>query len=117
MKRGFTLVELLAIIIILGIIITIAYPAIKHQIVSSQNASYDRTIKSIEEAARNYGVEHNLGYPETEQTISIDTLVADGKIERDKLIDPRTDETITGCVYYKWDSTNNIYTYRYSGNC
>ena len=117
MKKGFTLVELLAIIVILGIIALIAYPVVNRQVELAQNAAYERTVASIEEAARRYGVNNNLGYSTVEQTLSLSTLVSAGELKQKDLVDPRTDATLSGCVYYKWNTETNAYSYRYEPSC
>lgn len=62
MKKGFTLVELLAVIIILGVIALITFPIVDNSIKNSKQAALEQTIDSILESARNYSVEYNLGY-------------------------------------------------------
>ncbi len=61
-KKGFTLVELLAVIIILGVIALITFPIVDNSIKNSKQAALEQTIDSILESARNYSVEYNLGY-------------------------------------------------------
>lgn len=47
MKKGFTLVELLAVIVILSIILVIAVPKVKDYIISSKERSFMDSAKSI----------------------------------------------------------------------
>jgi len=117
MKKGFTLVELLAVIILLGIIVLVAYPVVNNQIDLARNEAYQRTVESIEEAASRYGAKNILGYETIEQSLPLSTLIAAGELNENDLIDPRNDRKITGCVYYKWNENNKIYEYRFSPNC
>lgn len=117
MKKGFTLIELLAIIILLGIVALIAYPIINTRFVEARQRAYDENVRSIERASRTYGTTHMLGYDETERTLSLDILRADGLLKEEDIIDPRTGDTMNGCIYYKWDIVNNMYTYRYDEDC
>ena len=48
MKKGFTLVEMLAVIVILGFIVLIAYPSIIKIIYESRESSKNNQIKVIE---------------------------------------------------------------------
>lgn len=54
MKKGFTLVEMLAVIIILGIIVLIAIPRVNNVILDSRNTAYKENNKNIIRAAENY---------------------------------------------------------------
>jgi len=117
MKKGFTLVELLSIIIVLGIVIVIAAPIVGNQIKLSENKAYEITVNSIEEAAKRYGTTNMLGYSTTEQVLELSTLFNAGLLKEEELINPKTEEKMTGCVYYKWNETTNSYEYRYDENC
>lgn len=117
MKKGFTLVELLAVIILLGIISMIAVPLINDQIQLSREKAYEQNVVSIEEAARRYGTTNMLGYSTEEQKLSLTTLISAGLLDEKNLVNPKNDKQMSGCVYYKWNNTNNIYEYRYDPNC
>ena len=116
MKKGFTLVELLAVIIILGIIALITFPIVDNSIKNSKQAALERTIGSIEEAAHNYSSQNNLGYPEEEKAISLDELKSSGFLTSD-ITNPVTNEEMTGCVLYRWDEAHNQYVFRYDEEC
>ncbi len=67
-KKGFTLVELIGVIIILGVIALITYPIIDKSIKNSKEQALERIIDNIEEAAYSYSVEHDIGYPTKKQS-------------------------------------------------
>ena len=117
MKKGFTLVELLAIVILLGIVSAIVYPVVNTQIDLAKDKAYEQTITSIEEAAKRYGTKNILGYSTEEQALSLSTLILAGELLEEDLVNPKDDSKITGCVYYKWNDTNKTYEYRYDSNC
>ena len=58
---GFTLVELLAVIVILGVLALITFPIIDGTIKNSKEKALASTIKSIEDAAYNYSVKNDIG--------------------------------------------------------
>ncbi len=113
MKKGFTLVELLAVVIILSIILAIAVPNIQKTLKESKETAYQRSIDGIIEASKLYVT--NLGqYPTTEtKKITLQMLITAGLLEDSEIIDPRNNQTIDGCVLYTWDDTNNQYKYEY----
>ena len=117
LKKGFTLVELISVIIVLGIISLIVFPVVRNQIELVKTESYNRSVDSIVDAARRYVSTGQLGYPTEEQTLSLEVLIQAGLLDRNALINPRTDDPLGGCVMYKWNETSNIFEYRYEQNC
>ena len=115
-KKGFTLVELLAVIIILGVIALITFPIVDNSIKNSKQAALEQTIDSILESARNYSVEYDLGYSVEENAIRLDDLKSSGFLTTD-ITNPITNEKMTGCVLYKWDEGSNQYIFRYDEEC
>lgn len=60
-KKGYTLIELLAVIILIALIAVIVIPNVLSNIDKSKNASYNIMISSIETASKNYFVECEYG--------------------------------------------------------
>ena len=58
MKKGFTLVEILGVIVVLGIIGLIAFPIVNSTIKETKQKSYDAQIKMIVEAGQKWGVKN-----------------------------------------------------------
>ena len=79
---GFTLVELLAVIIILGIIALITFPIVDKSIENSKQAALEQTIDSILDAAHNYSSQNNIGYSTEENKLALDELKKDGTYNR-----------------------------------
>ena len=74
-RKGVTLVELLAVIVIMGIIAAIAVPAIGGLITNSKKKAVEGTITSIEEAARLYAATSETS------TFTLDVLDTENYIE------------------------------------
>ena len=94
MKRGFTLVELLGVLIILSILTLLIVPNISKYITSFQKESYEQQIASIEVAAKNWGVDHVSELPKDEGDfiiITIATLKQENYLEAE-LKNPQTGE-------------------------
>lgn len=117
MKKGFTLVEVLAVIVILGIIMLIAYPAIDNVIKDSREKAYQENINRIEEIALTYSTTVDLGYSETYKTLDLQVLKNAGLLKDEDIKNPVTDTNMTGCIIYKWISDTNQYDMKYSETC
>ncbi len=70
-KKGFTLVELLAVIVILAVIALIATPMIMDVIEKSRRGAAIESVNGILEAAENYQLESMLEGEEYQQTIDL----------------------------------------------
>lgn len=119
MKKGFTLVELLAVIIVLGIIATISFPLITNQINKSKQKSYDGQVKTIIDAAKRWGFDNDdsLPYDDTSKTISIDRIQKDGYLTSGNILDPRTEKKMNGCIQIKYDVNYKQHIYQYITEC
>lgn len=86
MKKGFTLAELLGVIIILALISLIAIPAITDSLNQHKKNLCDTQLNYIIAAAKNWGTDHMLQLPEEgeELTIKLSELIQQGYMEGDK---------------------------------
>ncbi|GGG55493.1 prepilin-type N-terminal cleavage/methylation domain-containing protein [Paenibacillus radicis (ex Gao et al. 2016)] len=78
-EKGLTLIELLAVLVIVGIIAAIAIPAIGSTIAKSRDKADSASISLIEESALRYVTDKEYT---TSQTISIDDLVSAGYLAK-----------------------------------
>ena len=127
-KKGFTLVELLGVIVILGIIAMIAVPTINTALNYSRKKAYDEQINTIENTAQTYMSKNSLKLPsQTEGSscgVSVQTLQQEGLLTSDDIENPKyrknseeeeeSFETFDGCVIITY--TNNKYKYEYENS-
>ena len=109
MKKGFTLVELLAVMILLGIISLIAIPSISKMLIRSRENAYESTKNELIKAAKKYAAEHTGELPvrelnSVEKCLSINDIVKNGYINEDEVIDPRTEQTMIGFIKITYDA-------------
>jgi len=117
MKKGFTLIEMLGVIVLLGVIALITVPTINIVVKNSEKTALNQTITTLETAAYSYSDSNSLGYSSKTQILEIETLKETGFIKNETIIDPTTDEELTGCIFYRWDDNHKQYKFNYSKDC
>lgn len=121
MKRGFTLVELLAVLVILSLLSLITVPVVDKLIKDNKEKMYDIQIKNIEDGAKDWAAANPFSMPEDGESITktIKELEDGGFIEVD-IKNPKTNEVFCDTSYVKITNKNNVYSYTYdpdNGNC
>ena len=121
MKKGFTLVELLVVIVILGLIALVVYPAILGVINNSKQKASENQEKIIENAAKKWGLENSSKLPDKDKVCKVELKDLTKYIGNDDFIDPKTNKGIEGCVKVSLAAENegNQYQYHYEDkdNC
>lgn len=80
-QRGVTLIELLAVIIILGIIAAIAVPSVISNFSDAKKNSDAQTEKIIKEAVQRYLLDNEVTFTSGTATINISQLVSNGYLQ------------------------------------
>ncbi len=114
MKKGFTLVELLAVIALLGIIMFITVPIITSVLSSAKSSLNSEQEEMIVMAARNWGVTNASS--NTKGYVTIKELQASGYLSDSKVknLVNKSDLSLSSKVCIKYE--NNQYVYTYKGN-
>ncbi|CAM4239742.1 type IV pilus assembly protein PilA [Paenibacillus endophyticus] len=96
-QKGLTLIELLAVLVIVGIIAAIAIPAISGTIEKSKTKADTASEQMIEEAALRYFLEEDPT-PTTGNTATVaqSDLVTKGYLNKAVVFNDKADRTITG---------------------
>ena len=114
-RRGFTLVELLAVIALLAVVLTIASLSIISIQGKIKESQKEKLISSMKVSAEKYVEETGL------KKVYVDTLIKEGYLAADKVDDSGekvilnpVDETSLNCYYYDFTDKENNFK---PGNC
>ena len=117
-KKGFTLIEIMAVMVVLGLLIAIIVPVVNNLLKDSEDTLHDEQIDLVVKASQKYMVEHSELLPEmsdgSKTFIYIDDLINNGVIDNDKVINPKSKEELNGCVVVRYNDSFNQYEYNYS---
>lgn len=114
MKKGFTLVEIIAVVIILGILGLVGTLAISGTLQKNRTKLYETQIHNIEESAKIWAGKNVFSLPETDGeyiTITLGFLKQEGLVEQD-ITNPLTDEKFSNDLIITITRENNGYTYK-----
>lgn len=93
-KNGFTLVEVLTVLVILSIVVVIAVPIVGSTITQSRERAYKTQLLGIKEAAKTWAGEHIFETPDIEnptKTLELEELIRMGYVEKE-IVNPKTKE-------------------------
>ena len=112
-KKGFTLMELLAVIVIMAIIFAVAVPSISSSIERSKQKQLNAKIEVIEAAGEVYISTHkNIS------SVSVAKLYEEGNLTKEEIKNPFNEKkSICGYVEYKNYSYNFVDTSNINANC
>lgn len=115
MKKGFTLIELIGVIIVLSLISLLAVPSITNTIKNSRIKLYNDQVENIEDAAKIWGSKNISELPENigdEKDITLLNLKELGLID-EKIKDPRTKKEFSNSLIIKiTKKSENSYSYK-----
>ena len=136
-NKGFTIIELLAVIVLLSIIATITYVSIgsgmdkskeklyKEQIVTLKNAARDWTLKNGKDIDKEFdgsNCKENSSLCEEFNNqayykLSFYKLYSDGYIKSNEVKNPQTGEDLSGCIGIFYNNSLNQYEVNYLESC
>lgn len=123
-KNGFTLVELLAVLVIIGILSAISIAIYTNSISDSRNLLSDFQKKQLIESTRTYVALNTIGFNNIFDNmevgadsscvaLEVKVLVTEGLVGQN-VIDPKDSKTeLNGCIKIIYNSDLNQYEYEY----
>ena len=118
-KDGFTLVELLAVVVIIGITYLIIFPSVTSFIDKSKEKSYNIQVDLIEKASKKWLVDNTDEllkkdpYHLNNINLTLTTLKKEGYLQDMFIENPKNKKIMTGCVVVSYQSNKNQYEYTY----
>lgn len=118
-KDGFTLVELLAVVVIIGITYLIIFPSVTSFIDKSKEKSYNIQVDLIEKASKKWVVDNTDEllkkdpYHLNNINLTLTTLKKEGYLQDMFIENPKNKKIMTGCVVVSYQSNKNQYEYTY----
>ena len=119
-KKGFTLIEIIAIIILLSVIALITYPIINNLISDSREELYNKQISELERLSNTW-VTKNINKLKIEDgytyNLSFEELHEQGFVSDEQVKNPKTGKNLEGCIKVVYNSSNNGYNVNYDSTC
>lgn len=119
-NKGFTLVEILAAVVIMGILTGVAVPAVTHFIEKSRQKSYEAMEESLKDAAFNYAMNEGLDFDASRAAYYHAWLDSDMLMEEkylDSMVDPadksKTCEGFVGIRNDGNDTDDSVNDFKY----
>jgi prepilin-type N-terminal cleavage/methylation domain-containing protein len=115
-EKAFTLIELMAVVIILGIITTITVTSINYSIKRSRDRLYVQQVQRLKEGVRTWAIKNTETLPIDETGIvffSVSRLKDEGIVDTEEVMDPRTNQELAGCMTIRYDDDFQQYAYEY----
>ncbi len=114
-KKGFTLIELMGVLIILGILSVIAIPTITKAIHNSREKAYEDQVGIIMAASKNWSADHIRDLPTEDGAsiaVTIRELQEDGFLEVN-IQNPKTQEPFNTSSYVTISRYGDRYNYEF----
>lgn len=114
MKKGFTLVELLCVIVIIAVISLITFPKVTSYINKTREDLYKTQVKDLQKSGEKWALD-NIDYLDkyhiNDICITLDLLKDFKYLEKDDILNPKDKTVMNGCILISYK--DNKYSYEY----
>lgn len=113
-KQGFTLIELMSVIVLLGLIVALVFPNVVDVVQKKQKEISESKLKVIYSGAKNYCIKNDQSFP---CKVELETLDNENEIPFE--IDDYKENGSYGdytCIVVE-KTNNNKYSYNHKSNC
>lgn len=116
--KGFTLAELIGVIILIGAISLITVPVINKTINQNKENAYNKQVSELERIGTTWVSSHlqEVGYENT-YYLTLDQLIQSGDVDNKQIKNPKTKEAMTGCLEVSWNEEYKQHTIIYKEPC
>ncbi len=116
MKKGFTLVELLAVLVIIAVISLVILPVVSKHIDTSKEDLYKVQVSSIEKAAKDYllsdeGKQLRKDAMNKDIFITLSYLQENDYLEKEEIKNPLNGNTMSGVIRVTYQNNNYVFSY------
>lgn len=115
-NKGFTLVELLAVLVILIAIMSIAIPSISSSLERSKDKQNSAKIRLVKSAAELYVTDYKNKISSSTCYIDVDQLINEGYISNDDILDSDSEVRLVESVVFN-KSDNSYCVLGYDNSC
>lgn len=111
-NKGFTLVEILAVIVILAIILTIIGPKVINVFSGSKQKAYNEQVTTLKGLGKQYATEfpYNVTWTSNVAQVTISQLITAGYV-KSNITNAKNGKAICGTSYVTITNTSGVYSY------
>ena len=114
MKKGYTLIELLAVVGLIGLLLSITAISYNTVLKQTRNDAYKRQVSTIIQVGKDW-VLNNYGSlsKETRNILFLEELLEQNYLNVEEIINPKTEKPMEGCIIIIWNESYQQYMYTY----
>jgi len=111
-NKGFTLIEILAVIVILAVILTIVGPKVINVFSGSKQKAYDDQVLTLKNLGKQYATEfpYDITWTSNVAKVTISQLITAGYV-KSNITNAKNGKAICGTSYITITNTSGVYSY------